>query len=310
MKKVLITGTFDILHPGHLFMLRQAKQKGGMLSVVIARDTTVKKVKDYEPYFNEKERAKNLRGKDMVDEIILGSAGDKLKVIERVKPDVICLGYDQRAFTKDLEQQLRERGLHPRITRLRAHKSKQYKTARLHQNDLVRVTNAIPTIISEPRYATKRNVLGRPFYYNKIILVRRPLIKRLRQAQQTLEKNNLRLKILDAYRPLSVQRTMWRQTSNEQFVADPTKEPHHPRAAAVDCTLVDEHGRQLRMPTPFDEFSPRAFRSSDQHRPEAHKNMLTMEQAMADAGFIPAPTEWWHFTDPDWKRYPILDIPI
>lgn len=115
MKKVMTFGTFDILHPGHEYYLKEAKKHGDKLYVVIARDSTVRAVKGKFPQNSEIMRMAAVRDLPFVDEVILGNTGDKLAVIEQTKPDTICIGYDQNSFTKNLKEKLKERGLEPEI---------------------------------------------------------------------------------------------------------------------------------------------------------------------------------------------------
>ena len=309
MKKVLFTGTFDIIHPGHHALFRQVRKHGDFLVIVVARDATVKKVKGYAPYFSELERVDNLKNLHIARRVLLGNRGDKLKIVEALKPDVICLGYDQKIFTSKLKSNLQRRGLSPKIVRLKSFRPTHHKTGLLHKNNLVAIKNVDPTIITEPLYATKNNFLNKPLYNNYIILTKKHIAEKLKRIQRRLRKKGLGLKIWDCYRPLSVQKMMWKFMPDERYIGKPDWGPFHTRAAAVDCTLVDKKGRQLIMPTAFDVFSRRAHRDYP-HAPEKKKNMLTLELAMVTEGFDPLPTEWWHFSDPNWKQYPILDIAI
>lgn len=129
MVKVLVTGTFDILHPGHLSLFRQAKKLGDFLIVVVARDSTVLKIKGRRPHHSQQLRIRCLKKVKLVDRVVLGRPGDKLKVIELQKPDVIGLGYDQRAFTRGLRQQLKKRGLRVRVVRLKAFRPHLFKSS-------------------------------------------------------------------------------------------------------------------------------------------------------------------------------------
>lgn len=310
MKKVLITGTFDIIHPGHIKALEQAKRRGTFLSVVISRNKTVKKVKGYEPYFSAIERVENLKKLRIADRVLLGNRGDKLKVVEAIKPDVLCLGHDQMAFTKQLTAKLARRDLHPEIVRLKQFDQESYHTSQLHHHKLVALKNIDPTIVTEPRYATKRNFLKKPLYLNQIILTRGTIARKLQRIQVKLKKKGLRLKVWDGYRPLSVQKMMWQAVPDERYIGNPKIGPFHTRAAAIDCTLIDKAGRQLPMPTSFDKFSRRAHRHNSHHTKEERKNMLLLEKMMTAEGFIALENEWWHFSDPNWKKYPVLDIAI
>lgn len=115
MKKVMAFGTFDILHPGHEHYLKEAKKLGDYLIVVVARDTTVLEVKGELPKNDEVERLEKIRLLPYVDEAVLGDKEDKYKVIKENNPDIICLGYDQISFTKNLKEKLDEKGIKSQI---------------------------------------------------------------------------------------------------------------------------------------------------------------------------------------------------
>ena len=130
-KKVLTFGTFDLLHKGHEFYLKEAKKHGEELWVVVARDKTVKQIKGILPVEDEQERLSNVQSLDYVDKALLGKVGDKYAIIEEVNPDIICLGYDQVAFTDKLKEELEFRGLHPEIIRISSFKPEIYKSSKL-----------------------------------------------------------------------------------------------------------------------------------------------------------------------------------
>ena len=102
MDKILIAGTFDILHPGHLNLLRQAKELGDFLIVVMARDENVLKTKGQKPFLNEDQRLDNLEKLGLVDKIVLGDLIDPYKVVKEEQPAVVALGYDQQTFVNGL----------------------------------------------------------------------------------------------------------------------------------------------------------------------------------------------------------------
>jgi FAD synthetase len=106
MKKVMAFGTFDLLHPGHLHYLQEAKKYGDFLIVVVARDSTVLQVKQKLPKNNEEQRCKNLERLNIADKIVLGDKKDKLKIITDEKPDVLAFGYDQKMPVDDLKSKL------------------------------------------------------------------------------------------------------------------------------------------------------------------------------------------------------------
>jgi FAD synthetase len=112
MKKVAMCfGTFDRIHAGHEDYFRQAKEMADELVVVVSRDATVVDIKGDLPAMSERERLRQVNDHPMVDEARLGYIEDKYKIIEEVAPDVICLGFDQEAFTENLDAELARRGL-------------------------------------------------------------------------------------------------------------------------------------------------------------------------------------------------------
>lgn len=128
MKTVMVFGTFDILHPGHINFLNQAK-KHGQLIAVIARNRTVKQVKGKLPQHSEKERLEAIKGLKLADKVILGSLTDKYAVIKKYRPDIIALGYDQTHFTSQLKVKLKMLLPKTKIIRLKPFKKYKYKTS-------------------------------------------------------------------------------------------------------------------------------------------------------------------------------------
>ncbi len=129
MKKVMVFGTFDTLHPGHVHMLKEAKEYGDCLVVVIARDETVCELKGKEPRYNENERIENITKLNIAHKVILGCCGDnKHQVVIDEKPDVVALGYDQRFFLENLENALKPTA---KIVRLTPHSPEIYKSSKL-----------------------------------------------------------------------------------------------------------------------------------------------------------------------------------
>ena len=99
----MVFGTFDILHKGHLNFFKQAKKHGNYLIAVVARDKTVKKIKNKEPKHHEMFRLLNIALLDIVNVAVLGNLRDPYRVIQENKPKIICLGYDQNSFSDKLE---------------------------------------------------------------------------------------------------------------------------------------------------------------------------------------------------------------
>ena len=135
--KVMLAGTFDIVHKGHIDMFRQAKELGDYLIVIVARDQNVRKLKGASPFHDENKRKAELEKIDIIDEIRLGSLGDPYKVIEEIRPDVICIVYDQGFFAEKLEDELEKRRMNAKIIRLKAHKPHKYKSSKIRKSILV-----------------------------------------------------------------------------------------------------------------------------------------------------------------------------
>jgi len=130
-KKVMVFGTFDIIHPGHINFLKQAKKHGNHLTIVIARDQTVKQVKSRLPLNNENKRQQNIIKTKLADQVVLGNLDNKYKIIKQLKPDIICLGYDQIAFTEKLEEKLEEFNLNCKIIKLKPYQPEKYKSSKI-----------------------------------------------------------------------------------------------------------------------------------------------------------------------------------
>ena len=131
MKKVMAFGTFDVFHQGHQYYLQQSKSLGDQLVVVVALDQTVFEVKGFSPQDNQELRLQNVATSGLCDLAVLGNPENKFKVLEEHKPDIIALGYDQVAFTQNLEQAIIDLGLSTKIIRIESYKPEIYKSSYL-----------------------------------------------------------------------------------------------------------------------------------------------------------------------------------
>jgi D-alanyl-D-alanine dipeptidase len=163
-----------------------------------------------------------------------------------------------------------------------------------------------PTILIELRYAGCNNPTHAPLYPPGMpALVRYSVAQRLATAQKYLRARGFGLKVWDAYRPKSVQEKLWAATRNNDYVADPKEGigSLHTRGAAVDLTLVDLAGKEVKMPTEFDNFTPAAMLYYQGSDPMIRSNLKLLQKAMARVGFYGLRTEWWHFCAGDWMAY-------
>lgn len=116
MTRVVATGTFDILHPGHLYYLEESRNLGDELVVIVARDTNVKHKP--RPILPEDQRLRVVRALRPVDQALLGDLHDMFRPIEDLRPDIITLGFNQHFDEEHLRQRLRERGLDADVVRI------------------------------------------------------------------------------------------------------------------------------------------------------------------------------------------------
>ena len=118
-KRVVATGVFDLLHPGHIHFLRAARELGDELVVIVANDATVRRMKR-EPIVSAAVRAEMVASLKPVDQALVGREGNMLDiVVEEIKPHIIALGHDQDMFEpKALEAKLAERGHVVEVVRL------------------------------------------------------------------------------------------------------------------------------------------------------------------------------------------------
>jgi len=177
-------------------------------------------------------------------------------------------------------------------------------------SDLVNINEVNPHIIVDMRYATDDNFAKKRLYDSNTCFLRKSTAVKLDAVQKELERMNLGLKVWDCYRPLSVQWVFWAILPDERYVADPRTGSRHNRASAVDLTIVDSQGKELQMPTGFDDFSLRAGHRYQDLPAQAIRNRELLKGLMEKAGFIPLPEEWWHYDDENWMQFDIMDVPF
>jgi len=115
MSKVLATGTFDLLHPGHVHYLRESAEKGDELVVIVARESMVSHKNP--PVVPEEQRREMVEALGVVDHAVLGSEDSIFEPLHDIRPDVITLGHDQHYDEDDLREELRDRGFDADVVR-------------------------------------------------------------------------------------------------------------------------------------------------------------------------------------------------
>ncbi len=132
VKKVMVAGTFEILHPGHIYLFKEAS-KLGKVYVVVSRDENVRKFKKREPIVGEKQRLEVVKSIKYVHKAILGNPGENLfEIIKKIKPDVILLGPDQKVNEEELRDFLSKNGINSEVRRLSKRIDKElYDTSKI-----------------------------------------------------------------------------------------------------------------------------------------------------------------------------------
>lgn len=176
--------------------------------------------------------------------------------------------------------------------------------------DLVDIKEINPHIVVEMKYAAEDNFTKKKLYDSNTCFLRKSTAIKLNGVQKKLEEMNLGLKVWDCYRPLAVQRIFWAILPDERYVASPKTGSRHNRASAVDLTLVDSQGKELQMPTGFDDFSPRADHRYQDLPDQVIRNRELLKGLMEEGGFISLPEEWWHYDDEKWMQFDLMDIPF
>ena len=156
-------------------------------------------------------------------------------------------------------------------------------------------------------YASSNNFTGKPIYKSNQCYLHNDALVCLLKAIELLKPLNLRLKIWDAFRPLSAQKILFKQMPDPDYVSNPESDPcPHCRGVAVDLTITDRFGRELEMGSRFDDFRPLAHHGNDQISNEAQRNRFLLAGVMNIAGFKPLRTEWWHYQLPNLESYPLI----
>jgi D-alanyl-D-alanine dipeptidase len=172
--------------------------------------------------------------------------------------------------------------------------------------DMVDIKSVAPSIVIDLRYATPNNITGRVLYpHGMRALVLPSVAQQLAGAQHFLREYDYGLKIWDAYRPKEAQELLWQLAHKGDYLADPEHGfgSTHSWGVSVDATLVDNYGREVKMPTGFDSFTPAAMLHYQGKDRVVRNHLMLLQVAMGGNKFYGLHIEWWHFTTADWKKY-------
>ena len=163
------------------------------------------------------------------------------------------------------------------------------------QSDFVRLKDLSPDFVYELKYATPDNFLKQAVYDCGECYLRKSTAEALVKANEAFKQLGYRIKLFDCYRPLSVQKKMWKILPGTHYVANPAKGSKHNRGAAVDLTLVDVQGKELNMGTPFDFFGKEAHHTYTEHSKEVLENRKLLKETLDKFNFKSIYSEWWHY---------------
>lgn len=173
---------------------------------------------------------------------------------------------------------------------------------------LVELQKLDDSFVIDLRYATENNFTGKIIYSKAVCLINKNTAKKLIAANNEFKEMGYRIKVFDAYRPFSAQKILWEAADDKSFVANPNKGSIHNRGAAVDVTLVDKDGKEVDMPSGYDEFTDRARINYTGCTELQKENRELLARVMVKHGFKRISNEWWHFDDTNAQNYPILDV--
>ncbi len=174
-------------------------------------------------------------------------------------------------------------------------------------SDFVRVKDYIPDIVIELKYATSNNFTGSVVYDFSDVYLRYSTILKLMDVQAELRQQGYLLKIWDGFRPIEAQRKLWQAKPDPTYVSNPdTGTNSHSRGNTLDVTLVNAEGRELEMPSAFDDFTTFADRDYSDCTDAAAENAKLLQTVMEKHGFQGLQSEWWHYTES--VDYPIEKV--
>lgn len=165
----------------------------------------------------------------------------------------------------------------------------------INDTTFIKLKNFSADFIFDMKYATNDNFLKTKVYDCDECYLRMKTIKNLIDANAEFQSLGYRIKLFDCYRPLDIQKKMWKIVPNADYVADPKKGSIHNRGGAVDITLVDKNAKELDMGTSFDFFGPEASHNYQYFSRKIRKNRTLLKEVMLKHNFKSFDSEWWHY---------------
>ncbi|NNT72306.1 M15 family metallopeptidase [Flavobacterium sp. IMCC34852] len=162
-------------------------------------------------------------------------------------------------------------------------------------NAFVNLKNYSNDFVFDMKYATTDNFLNEKVYPCGECFLRVKTVKSLLEANKAFLDKGYRIKLYDCYRPIAIQKKMWKIVPNPTYVANPKKGSIHNKGGAVDITLVDSAGNELNMGTKFDFFGEEASHNYLNLSEEILANRKFLKEIMLRHNFKSFDSEWWHY---------------
>lgn len=185
------------------------------------------------------------------------------------------------------------------------------------KGNLVKLVEIDNDFIIYLRYAMTDNFTGQKIYNSGECWIDKNTAEILIKAKNIFKAAGYRVKIWDAYRPISAQAKFWEIMPNSDFVARPPDmnkikkfRPTHMNGLCVDITLTDLDGNDIVMPSEFDDMTERASLECTKTSEKGRKNATYMKEVMERVGFLAYEKEWWHFYDVSTEPTPFTDFQI
>lgn len=183
------------------------------------------------------------------------------------------------------------------------------------RDNLVRLLDLDEEFIIDLKYATEDNFTKQKIYNSNECYMNRNTAQLLLKAKEIFKNHGYRVKIWDAYRPVSAQIKLFEIVPIDDLVetppdmSKPLRLRHsHMNGLSVDLTLIGKDGKEIEMPTAFDDFSEMAGLGCNNIPESARKNAEYLRDVMESVGFKSYINEWWHFNDGITKPTPYSDI--
>ena len=186
-----------------------------------------------------------------------------------------------------------------------------FSSEAIPQSELVNITDLSSEFSFEIRYATPNNFIGETLYDCAVCLLQPEVAEALVKANQYFCELGYRIKLYDCYRPLDVQKKMWKKVPRPTYVANPYgKGSIHNKGAAVDMTLETLDGCFIDMGSDYDFFGRASHIDNYNFSEEILKHRKILTEGMKKAGFQTVRTEWWHYSFRKNWSYPTLNDPL